>query len=143
MNKPLQSRRAALVSRRAASYQPTTTYDTLVGVMIVHWRNVRSMSQVALAHALDMAQPWLSRVEAGHTPLSVARLADIGRALGLSSARIIADADGAMSYELAHSNVKVTTSRRDAQSLTAKQINAILLGADSITIRSIYSDGRT
>lgn len=63
--------------------------EPMIGRRLAILRNRRGMTQVELASRLDMSQPLLSRYERGELRLHGALVADLAKALGVSSDEVL------------------------------------------------------
>lgn len=123
----LPGKRTAITT---SSHVVTTTYDTLVGAALVQARDERGLTQSGLAAKLGFKQSRLSRVESGSLPLTVTQLSVISGHLCRRESGLLALVEH-MLVRLKKMRIKVLWQRRDASSLTAKQVNAMLLRASA------------
>ncbi len=72
------------------------TFERNIGRLVREWRMERGMSQEALATAVGLTQPSLSKIESGTKPPSIRQLMDVLSALGMSLPEVAEDVECAM-----------------------------------------------
>jgi len=76
----------------------TTSYPQVVGQVLVYHRKAAGLDQADVAAELGLSASGYSRIERGHTTLNVTQLRQAARALTLTPAAIIGDADTAAAW---------------------------------------------
>src|SRR3954452_25176158 len=66
-----------------------------VGAAVRSWREARGLTRRELANASGVSERFLADLESGSGNISVARLAEVARALGTSASALLASAEGA------------------------------------------------
>lgn len=69
------------------------TYDEAVGLAISTNRRIRGVSQPELAQALGLTSSAISRLESGHSKVTVVHLRKIARKLATEASVIVEDAE--------------------------------------------------
>jgi len=111
-----------------------TTYQAIVGEVIVQHRKTKKLNQDDLAQKAGMSQSAWSRVEKGETSLSLEQLAKVSHALNLKPHELIAEADK-VREELEKNKVKVADNKSEAAGW-------LLLGAAAIALIILASKGK-
>lgn len=86
---------------------PTITYPALVGQVILKHRRERGADQSVIAQALGITQPAYSRLEQGHSVLSLTQLRSVARALTLTPGALLAEVDQ-LAAQLVREGVEIT-----------------------------------
>lgn len=73
--------------------QPTITYPTLVGQVILKHRKSLGIDQSAMAQALGITQPAYSRLEQGNSVLSITQLRTIAHVLKFKPGSLMREVD--------------------------------------------------
>lgn len=111
-----------------------TTYQAIVGEIIVQRRKERGLNQEDLAQKVGMSQSAWSRVEKGESNLSLEQLAKVSTALKIKPHDLIAEADK-VREALEKNKVKVADNKSDAAGW-------LLLGAAAIALIILASKGK-
>jgi len=69
--------------------KPTLTYTTLVGRVVEHHRKQRGIHQEAMAQSIGISQSAYSRLELGHTAMTVTQLRLIAEGLSTTPERLL------------------------------------------------------
>ena len=111
-----------------------TTYQAIVGEVIVLRRKDMGLNQADLAQRIGISQSAWSRVEKGLSNLTVEQLTKVASVLGVAPNQIIAEADQAK-VALQHDGVQVAGTKSDATGW-------LLLGAAAIGLVILASKGK-
>lgn len=93
--------------KATALAKPAISYGALVGRVIANRRKRLPLDQENMAKALGITQPAYSRLEQGHSAMSLAQLKTIASCLGVTPSKILQEADG-LSIRLRAEGVQVT-----------------------------------
>ena len=102
-----------------------TSYSHIVGAVIANLRENQDVNQRTLATRIDMTRSGVSKIERGETSVSVERLHAIGEAIDSSAGHILALADIARLYALAH-GLKVLLVRNSKSHLTREYLKTLV-----------------
>jgi transcriptional regulator with XRE-family HTH domain len=110
------------------SLKPAATYPSLVGNVLAQMRGQQNLHQGELAAAVSVTQATWSRIENGHTSITVEHLRLAARTLGCLPGEILTLADQAETM-MQISGVEVVPTRDDTNLRSA----LILIGAVALT----------
>ena len=88
--------------------KPSSTYQSIIGQVIVKIRKKKSIEQLTLATAVGVTQSTWSRIEQGSSTLSVEQLILVSKALDIKASEILQEAEIAI-QNLQDQNVDITT----------------------------------
>jgi transcriptional regulator with XRE-family HTH domain len=108
-----------------------TTYQAIVGGVIVQLRKDRHITQTEIAERLKMSQSAWSRIEKGFTNLNLEQLTKVATVLGVQPSQIISYADTAK-REFEANGINVAESNSEAT-------DWLLLGAAALALIIIAS----
>ncbi|GEM_PF-1876658 len=92
-----------------------TTYQTVLGRLIVQKRKEKGVDQEELARRVGVSRSTWSRIEAGSSALNMDQLASAASALGISLGELMLEVDDVV-RELRRQNVEVHDSRDQTRS---------------------------
>lgn len=116
--------------------KPATTYQAIVGRILVGLRKNAGIGQDQLAEAIEITQSTLSRVERGESALTVEQLARAAQRLGDKASHILSMADTAVE-ELSAQGINVQYGRiRSGVDTGLVLIGVAALGALIATVTS-------
>ncbi|PCJ37490.1 MAG: hypothetical protein COA75_04415 [Cellvibrionales bacterium] len=110
--------------------KPETTYQSVIGRVIVRFRKELTVDQGSLAAAVGVTQSTWSRIERGESSLTVEQLASAAECLRVNSSTILSDTEKAV-RELKSQGVlvKMTKVSEKKDNSGAAIIGAAALGA--------------
>ena len=109
---------------------PETTYQSVIGQVIVTLRKEQSIEQATMASAVGVTQSTWSRIERGESSLTVDQLATASAKLRLSASAILKKAEDAID-ELKLKGVIVASSKSSATNRKSTS-GAAILGAAAL-----------
>ena len=110
--------------------KPETTYQAVVGRVIVKLRKELGIDQLLLAKSVGVTQSTWSRIERGESSLSIGQLAKASEYLRVNSSTILLEVENAVK-ELKKQGVivRVTSTHTDKSKTGIAMIGAAALGA--------------
>ncbi len=110
--------------------QPETTYQAVIGRVIVKLRKELVVDQALLANAVGVTQSTWSRIERGESSLSIEQLAKAAEHLRVNPSTILLETEQALK-ELKHQGVVIRMSKTQDKKSTngIAMIGAAALGA--------------
>ena len=74
--------------------KPTITYGALVGQVLHNYRKQTGADQALIAQALGITQSAYSRIEKGHSAMSLTQLRTVAGQFGIMPSSILSEVDG-------------------------------------------------